>query len=45
MPAGLVDAAALGVFAGEDAGPLVAEGAGASDGFQEAGEGHGRISA
>ena len=41
VPAGLVGPAALGVLAGQDAGLLVAEGAGAGGGFQEVGEGHG----
>ena len=40
LPAGLVGPAAFGMFTGEDAGPLVAEGAGAGGGFQEVGEGH-----
>ena len=40
LPAGLVGPAAALVFAGEDAGLLVAEGAGAGDGLQEGGQGH-----
>ena len=40
LPAGLVGPAAVGVFTGEDACLLVAEGAGAGGGFQEVGEGH-----
>ena len=40
VPAGLECPAATLVFAGQDVGLVVAEGAGASGGFQEAGEGH-----
>ena len=40
VPDGLVGPAAVGVFAGEDAGLLVTEGAGAGGEFQEVGEGN-----
>ena len=41
VPASLVGPAALGVFAAEDAGLLVAEGAGAGGSVEEVGEGYG----